>query len=282
VKLAGFRSEGIREAAYSMEKLVKQYQILNIEHTENYEKFNNIAISAHSTRIEGSTLTLEEARLLIEQGLTPKNKPLIHSLMVIDHYKALQFTISQKNNPLTVDLIQKINAYVMQQTGNVRNTPLGTVDESHGDFRLGNVTAGGHYFPGYEKVPNLVKSFVEQLNRQIAKVTTIQDKLLLSFAAHFDLVNIHPFYDGNGRTSRLLMSFIQAKFSLPLGLVFSEDKLEYYETLRKGDEMQIEPYNQFMLAQYQKHLTNEIEAYAKRNCLKPKEENKGNSFSMFI
>jgi Fic family protein len=265
-----------------MQKLIQKYKSLNIEHVENYEKFNAISISAHSTRIEGCTLTLNEAKLLIEKGLTPNNKPLIHSLMVIDHYNALQFVNEQKDNPVSIRLIQEINARVMRQTGDIKNTTLGIVDVSKGEFRKGNVTAGGHYFPGYEKVPALVDVFVKHLNQQIASVTTLQDKLLLSFAAHFDLVNIHPFYDGNGRTSRLIMNFLQAKFNLPLGIVFSEDKLQYYEALQKSDnEKTIEPYNTFMLEQYQKHLTNEIESYQKRNELKPKKKNKP-GLSMFM
>jgi Fic family protein len=252
-----------------MEKLIQQYQSLHLELVENYNKFNEISISAHSTKIEGSSLTIDEAKLLIDKGLTPKNKPLIHSLMTIDHYNALQFTISQTSKPVTVNLIKEINAQVMKQTGEIKNTPLGVVDVSKGDFRLGNVTAGGHYFPNYDKVSALVNFFVERLNEQIATVKTIHDKLLLSFAAHFDLVNIHPFYDGNGRTSRLLMNFVQKKFNLPLGLIFSEDKLEYYQALQKADtEKIIEPYNQFMLFQYKKYLTKEIKAYQKRNELK--------------
>jgi len=46
------------------------------------------------------------------------------------------------------------------------------------------------------------------LNEKIKTVSTVQEKIEISFAAHFDLVSIHPFYDGNGRTSRLLMNYI--------------------------------------------------------------------------
>ena len=49
---------------------------------------------------------------------------------------------------------------------------------------------------------------------------TVEEKLQLSFSTHFDLVSIHPFYDGNGRTSRLLMNFIQQYFHLPLAIVY--------------------------------------------------------------
>ena len=59
-----------------MESLIKKYQDLNLNDVLNYEKFNLIAISHHSTKIEGSTLTELESQILLDNGLTPQNKPL--------------------------------------------------------------------------------------------------------------------------------------------------------------------------------------------------------------
>jgi Fic family protein len=70
---------------------INQYQQLNLSQTIDYDKFNQYAIVHHSTTIEGSTLTEVETRLLKEEGITPKGKPLLHSLMVQDHYNALLF-----------------------------------------------------------------------------------------------------------------------------------------------------------------------------------------------
>lgn len=84
--------------------------------------------------------------------------------------------------------------------------------------------------------------------------------LNLSFDAHFDLVTVHPFYDGNGRTSRLLMNYLQQRNNLPLGLVFKEDKTDYFEALietRKQEDI----FRGFMHAQYQKLLIQEIDKF---------------------
>jgi len=105
---------------------------------------------------------------------------------------------------------------------------------------------------------------------------SIEDQLYLSFDAHFDLVSIHSFYDGNGRTARLLMNFIQSYFSLPLGIVFKEDKSEYFDALEasRKDES-LSPFRTFMLNQFQKFISNEIEGFQSIK----KEPNKGKGYS---
>lgn len=105
-----------------------------------------------------------------------------------------------------------------------------------------------------------LEKIANKLNEELDKSKTIEEQLALSFYAHYELVNIHPFLDGNGRTSRLLMNFIQHRYGLPLGIIFAEDKAQYYEALESVRETEtFDKYNEFMLSQYQKHLSNEIE-----------------------
>jgi len=101
--------------------------------------------------------------------------------------------------------------------------------------------------------------------------------LEICFDAHFDLVSIHPFYDGNGRTSRLLMNYLQAYFNLPLSIVFKEDKTSYFEVLQQiRKEENIELFREFMLGQYSKYLQVEIEKFQSLD--KPEAKEKGYSF----
>ncbi|MCA6439412.1 MAG: Fic family protein [Chitinophagaceae bacterium] len=201
-------------------------------------KLENHIITYHSTAIEGCLLTADEIRLFLNKGVSPAGKSIIDVLMVKDHDAALTYTleIAVKRNPITVELIKHINALIMKNTGSIYNTPLGQVDASNGEFRKGNVNAGGTYFPGYNKVEKLTKEFVRSLQEKMLLLNpnNIEDQLNLSFAAHYNLVSIHPFYDGNGRTSRLIMNYIQAYYGLPLGTVFIEDKEEYFTALRKS------------------------------------------------
>lgn len=245
-------------------ELIATYRSLGIHLVHNHEKFSDYAITAHSTRIEGSTLSTEEANLLLDKGLTPKGKPLAHSLMVQDHFKALQLTKQHAldKTPISVEMIQQINAAVMQNTWGQYSNALGTVDAAKGEFRHGQVVANDHYFPNFQKVPALVSSFIADLNQKLEGQQGVADVVKISFLAHFDLVNIHPFYDGNGRTSRLLMNLIQHRFDLPLSYVLPEDKGGYIQSIRSSlaDENS-RHFIDFMTQQYSKGLQKEIDAF---------------------
>ena len=267
----------------ALETLLATYNALNLHSITDYDKFNEYAITHHSTVIEGATLTENETRLLLDEGLTPKGKPLLHSLMVKDHYDALLFVMetAQQQSAITVQLIQDINARVMKHTGNMYYTPLGDVDASKGGFRKGNVSAGGYYFVNYDKVPTYTDALVKKINDNLPTASGLQQQLELSFAAHFDLVTIHPFYDGNGRTSRLLMNYLQALFRVPLAIVFKEDKTDYFNTLQNArKEETLQPFYTFMFNQYTKLLQQEIDVY--NNNLKQTKPLKNGGLSLFF
>ncbi len=252
-----------------MEKLIPiitKYKSLDLQNVIDHDRFNQYAIVHHSSGIEGSTLTETETRLLLEEGTTPKGKPLAHSLMVKDHFDALQFILNAANEQRKVDIefIQTINSKVMKGTG----------------------SAGGSYFVNFDKVVDYTERLVVRLNEQMKIANTIPEQLRLSFVAHFDLVSIHPFYDGNGRTSRLLMNFIQAYFKLPLAIVYQEDKKDYYDALvasRKAENTIA--FEAFMEDQYRKFLTLEMEQFEKdmsKDLPQNKKQWPGSGFSIFF
>jgi len=242
--------------------LINKYKSLGIDEVMDHEKFNHISIVHHSTKIEGSTLTEVEAQVLINEGLTPKGKPMHDSLMVTDHYAALLFILAsaKEKKSITTQFIQQINSLTIKNTSKVYNTVFGTVDAATGAFRKGNVSAGATYFPNYDKVEYLTNELAAKINGLMKQTNSITDQLNLSFDAHFNLVSIHPFYDGNGRTSRLLMNYVQAYYNLPLAIVHSDAKAEYIQALidtREKDDISI--FREFMVAEYAKLLKSEIE-----------------------
>lgn len=261
-------------------KLIDKYNSLGINEVADHEKFNLISIVHHSTRIEGSTLTEVETQVLINEGLTPKGKPLHDSLMVTDHFGALQFALKEaslKRN-ISISLIQEINSLAIRSTGSVYNTVFGTIDARTGAFRKGNVTAGSTYFPNFDKVERLTNDMVIKINELMEGQLSLSDKINLSFDVHFNLVSIHPFYDGNGRTSRLLMNYIQAYYELPLAIVHNEAKAEYIEAListRDKDDINI--FREFMSNEYMLLLKNEIDKFEEMS--KPK---KGRGFNLLF
>lgn len=257
--------------------LIEKFQSLNLSQHIDFDKFNQYAITHHSTSIEGSTLTETETRLLLDEGLTPKGKPLQHSLMVQDHYNALLFVIdsSKENKNISPAFIQQINSRVLKQTGTIYQTVFGELNSSHGIFRKGNVSAGDSYFVNYDKVEGLVKKLCDEIEKKKNSKLTTTEKINCCFDAHFDLVTIHPFYDGNGRTSRLLMNYLQLIFKLPLSIVFKEDKTDYFDSLIQTRKQQnIDIFSDFMYAQYQKYLLQEITKAEEIN-----KNPKGNNYS---
>jgi Fic family protein len=243
-----------------IEKLAQQYQLLS-KGVIDYMKYAHYAAVQHSTTIEGSTLTISQVNNLLDYGKTAKDKPYEHHQMVYDHYQALRWVIDKAQNKtlLSVDLIKEIGAAVMKNTGSVHNTMLGSYDTSKGEFRLQSVYADKRTFPNYQKVPDLVKQLCITINQRLQTAVTFQEKIETAFYLHFEFVSIHPFGDGNGRTSRLLMNYVQQYFDLPLGIVFRQDRAKYvatFEATRKHENIAI--FYEFMFKQYKKFLKEEI------------------------
>ncbi|MBI3502438.1 MAG: Fic family protein [Bacteroidetes bacterium] len=251
-----------------LNKWVQKFESLKLNIVVDFEQFNRIAIVHHSSAIEGSTLTLEETTLLITEGITAKGKSMSEHEMVKDHYRALLFCLDKAKNRIgiTPEFLKQINALVNKNTGQQRSTPLGMCDDTKGDFRLGNVTAGTTYFVNYDKVPSMVNELCQKLQSKINSIKTNEEVYELSFNAHYYLVSIHPWFDGNGRTARLLMNYIQAAHKKPLSIVFLEDKSAYIKALNDSREKNnIDIFRNFMCSQYIKYMKREIEKYEQRN-----------------
>ncbi|MEM9894766.1 MAG: Fic family protein [Bacteroidota bacterium] len=250
----------------TLENAYNQFKEARVGETLDYQRFNAYLVTHHSTSIEGSSLTKIETDLLLEKGLTPAGKPVEHSLMVEDHYKALQFVLASAKQKIVItqDFIRNICAMVMARTGDVLNTALGSFDIKKGEYRLVSAYSGSHYYTAYDKIPARMEHLVATLQDRVKTVSGLAQIYQLSFDAHFELVTIHPFGDGNGRTSRLLMNFIQAYHELPLTTVFIENRKEYIESLMKSrDSKSTQPIRRFMTDQAIKYFNQET-AYKKK------------------
>jgi Fic family protein len=251
----------MEQSLNSIFNLIEQFNNLSIRESIDWEKYNYYSIVHHSTSIEGASLTKEETQLLLDENIAAKGKPMVHHNMQSDLYKALLFVVDQANNKnlISSSLIKQITGKVMEHTGGIHNTIMEAYDSSKGDYRLQNVHAGETRFVDYTKVPNLVDEFCNELNSKLKSCCDPREALIISFDAHFNLVNIHPFRDGNGRVSRLMMNYIQQVYNLPLCNVFKEDKADYYKALietRRNEDMDI--FRKFMLSQCSKMLQIEI------------------------
>ena len=230
-----------------------RYREAGIEEQVDYQKFHLYSIITHSTAIEGSTITELENQLLFDEGITVAGKPMLEQLMNMDLKKAYEFSMAAalKHVPITVDFLCHLSSLVMSHTGSDYNTPLGSFSASKGDLRLVNVSAGigGRSYLGFQKVPSYLEQFCQQLNRQRESVdkSDIQALYNLSFDAHYHLVTIHPWVDGNGRMSRLLMNHLQFEFNLIPTRIPTHCKKEYIQALEETREQEnIEIFRQYM------------------------------------
>lgn len=220
-----------------MQRLLERHKELGISDQIDYEKFYLYSIITHSTAIEGSTVTEVEAQLLFDEGITAKGKPLIEQLMNLDLKAAYDYgrTWIKRHEDITVESLVTLVARVMARTGGEYNSLGGSFDASKGELRKLNVTAGagGRSYMNWKKVPVKLKAFCDELNKRRKAVDKCDKAAVyeLSFWAHYELVTIHPWADGNGRTSRLLMNLLQMEYDVLPTKVFKEDKAEYIQAL---------------------------------------------------
>ena len=225
-----------------IEEALKAYLASGVEEQVNYQKFYLYSIVTHSTAIEGSTVTEIENQLLFDEGIAAKGRSLSEQMMNVDLKDAYlhAFQIASENPIYTPQLLQQLAAIVMRRTGSEYSTIAGKFDSSKGEFRLCNVSAGigGKSYLAYNKVPQAVSDFCNWLNEEISKIDKIDVATCyrLSFEAHFRLVTIHPWVDGNGRTTRLVMNMIQRQLGLIPSIVRKEDKGEYIQSLVESRE----------------------------------------------
>ena len=254
--------------ANKLEQLVTRYRELGIDNQIDYDKFYLYSLITHSTAIEGSTITELENQIMFDHGISIKGKSIEEQSMNLDlkvaYEKAIE--LAKQHKPISTEMLISLSALVMKNTGKEYKTALGDFSSARGELRLLNVTAGvgGRSYMNYNKVPMKLAEFCEQLNASRAKASEMSmDELYrLTFDAHYQLVTIHPWADGNGRMARLLMNMLQFEFGLIPTKILSEDKEEYIKALvatREEDDLEI--FSAFMSSMMERNLLNEITNY---------------------
>ena len=252
-------------------RLLEEHHSLGIAEQIDYQKFYLYSLITHSTAIEGSTVTEIENQLLFDEGITAKGRTLQEQMMNLDLKAAYEqsMQLARLHADFSVEMLKSLSALVMKNTGAMYNTAQGSFDASKGDLRLVGVTAGtgGRSYMNYQKVPGKLAEFCEQLNRNRHQLMESEDmiaKYQLSFDAHYQLVTIHPWVDGNGRMSRLVMNQLQYEFGLVPVKIIKEDKAEYIQALIDSREQEsLAPFRAFMMEEHIRNISKEIEEYKK-------------------
>jgi len=174
----------------------------------------------NSNAIEGNTLTISETKVVLE-GMTVGGKTMREHLEVINHRDAIDYLeeIVQKNERMTEWTIKSIHRLVLK----------GIQDKNAGVYRKENVLIGGasHRPPDHVAVQELMERFVETVENEWSSIHPVER----AAKVHAEFVKIHPFIDGNGRTSRLLMNFELMKAGFPPAVIKATNRASYYDTL---------------------------------------------------
>ena len=251
-------------------KLLQQYKALGISDQIDFDKFYLYSIITHSTAIEGSTVTEVEAQLLFDEGITSSKRTMLEQQMNLDLKVAYDYGREwiKQHDPITVDWLVLLASKVMARTGSEYHSIGGDFSAAKGELRKVNVTAGmgGKSYLAYQKVPARLAAFCEELNRRRKAIdpTDVAAVYDLSFWAHFELVTIHPWADGNGRTCRLLMNLLQWEFDVLPTKVLKEDKAEYIQALiytRESEDLNV--FLNCMARLHCQHLQTDIDQFMK-------------------
>ncbi len=221
---------------------------------------NSLALewTHHSNGIEGNTLSLQETKMVIEDGMTIKGKSLREHFEAVNHQEAVEYieTLAVPGYELSHQDLLSVHGLVLQkiekeQAGRYRN--------------LGVRISGANFVP-----PNALK--VEALMSELLDWTNGEGRALAPVVRaavfHHRFVWIHPFFDGNGRTARLLFNLLLMSDGFPPAIILKNDRKKYYDALNKANNGD---YSKLLLLVmqalersldiYLSHLTNSYEDY---------------------
>ena len=198
--------------------------------TKELEAWLRVELTYSSNAIEGNTLTRLETAELLEKGTGAviSGRPLKDQLEAVNHAQALDFIkrlAQQKKGHqfITEKDIKDIHQIIL----------TGIDDPWAGKYRRTEVFVKGTdvEFPSPPEVPYLMAEFTQWLEGRQE-----EHPVRVAADAHFKVVSIHPFIDGNGRTARLLMNLVLISNSYPMAVIRNEDRTEYLQAVNKGQK----------------------------------------------
>ena len=179
----------------------------------------------NSNAIEGNTLSLQETRLIIEDGLTVKGKSLREHFEAVNHQESIEFVESLVSDD-----------YLLKATDilDVHKLVLDRIEKDFaGRYRNSGVRIAGANFvpPNALKIDALMEDLIDWVNGNDDPL----DPVVKATFFHHRFVWIHPFFDGNGRTVRLIFNLLLMKEGFPPAIILKNDRKKYYDALNKAN-----------------------------------------------
>ena len=222
--------EVLLEQIADLKKSLDSFRPLEGVHIEKLNQYFDEIYTYDSNGIEGNTLTLQETVLVLNKGVTIGGKSMREHFEVINHKEAIDYIkdLIKEKEPLSKRVLLDIHHLILKNIDN----------KNAGKYRNVDVMISGstHKPPTFLQVENLMEAYFNFYEEN--KLTL--NPVILSAEIHERLVTIHPFIDGNGRTSRLVMNLILLQHGFPITNISSQNDLrnEYYtslETVQTGE-----------------------------------------------
>jgi Fic family protein len=219
-------------------KIIKDNRPLSPTIVKKLKQQFAIEMTYNSNAIEGNRLSLKETYLVIGEGLTVKGKSLKEHLEAKDHYEAINYLYEliehDKKHTVSEHLIRSLQHLIVKETE----------PDIAGSYRTGAVmiTGSKHQPPDATDIPILMRELIIWTKKNQKTMNIIELAALL----HHKIANIHPFFDGNGRTARLVMNLLLMQYGYPLVIILKNDRKKYYDVLEKADADKTEPLIKFV------------------------------------
>lgn len=211
------------------EQVRKEYQqkIADKMGRQQWMEYNEILFSAHSCAIEGNSFTVDDTRILREQGMAmiPVGRSLLECTEIADHFRAFDYMVSNLEHPFDEALLKEVNRLVTEHTLAYR--AQGAIA---GEYTTEDMAAGDTVFGDHETLTARVPSLMESTQRAVNEG---QHPMVIAAKFHGYYEYLHPFRDGNGRTGRLLSNFILLQADHPLLIIKLEDRSVYISALKQ-------------------------------------------------
>ena len=179
----------------------------------------------NSNSIEGNTITLQETQLIIEEGITVKGKSLREHFETLNHHDAIEYVES---------LVDATSALAAKEVLDVHALVLQRIEKEYaGRYRTSGVRITNANFTP----PNALKvdEFMEELLAWVNTEAAAMHPILRATVFHHRFVWIHPFFDGNGRTVRLMYNLLLMRAGYPPAIILANDRKKYYDALNKAN-----------------------------------------------
>ncbi|MEP7166473.1 MAG: Fic family protein [Candidatus Woesebacteria bacterium] len=199
------------------------FKPFSVDLVTNLREWFKIELTYTSNAIEGNTLSRAETALVVEKGVTVDGKTLQEHLEAVNHAQAFDWVIQRidtTKQDITESTILDLHQLILQKI----------VDNQAGRYRTVPVRIAGStvIMPNAMKVPELMSEYVSWLQKNTDHLVAV------AVDAHFKLVSIHPFVDGNGRTARLLMNLLLMQAGYPPAIIRKEERTQYIASIEKA------------------------------------------------